>query len=620
MTISKKLGFSSIVITLAVAIFLGASVFLVYQLQASQEKQQLSQKINDMSFQMALLQSEYLAHPSEQLKGQWMDTKEVQTRILDQGKHLFVLPEEKALFEKTSAVLQDSTVLFGELVYNIDNGWDQAMVKELNDRLTANTQTQVSNALNLAELGSREAADALRTLEFVIVVLAIIILAILIGSYVMVRSIIKSLNLLGKGARTIAEGNLSYNLNIKSKDEIGQLAEAFNTMAVKLESFYSGLEEKIAERTIELEAEKAKAEAILLSIADGLVALDLQGRIMLVNKGFENMLGWKEEEMLGKKLVDAMPLLNEAGKVIPESQKVLTKVLLGTTAMVKDIPNTQYFYKKKDGSLLLVTFNAAPIMLGKKIIGAVAVFRDVTKEKEIDKAKTEFVSLASHQLRTPLSTINWYTEMLLAGDAGKLKDKQKEYLSEIYTGNQRMVELVDALLSVSRLELGTFMVEPEQTNITELIESEINEQKPQIEKRQIKVSSSFQENNFTVKTDPKLLRMIIQNLLSNAVKYTPIGGEVKTEVTFSKLRGNMLDALIKISDTGYGIPDNQKDKIFSKLFRADNVREKDTEGTGLGLYIVRLIIEHSGGKIWFESQENKGTTFYLTLPLEVVSK
>ncbi len=264
-------------------------------------------------------------------------------------------------------------------------------------------------------------------------------------------------------------------------------------------------------------------------------------------------------------------------------------------------------------------YRGAPIFYpdSKAVKRLLLLVEDITKEKEVDKAKTEFVSLASHQLRTPLSMVNWYTEMLLAGDAGKLNKKQEKYLEEVYTGNQRMVDLVNSLLNVSRMELGTFSVNPEPTDTVRLAESVVIEQNPQITERKIKLTSDFAKNVPEINVDPKLLRMVFQNLLSNAVKYTPNGGAIKFSISLEKEKSQIH---IQVADTGYGIPKNQQDKIFTKLFRADNVREKDTEGTGLGLYIVKSIIEHTEGTIRFESEENHGTTFYITLPIEGMKK
>lgn len=374
-----------------------------------------------------------------------------------------------------------------------------------------------------------------------------------------------------------------------------------------------------------LEQAKAKDEAILASIGDGLVVVDKEGKITFVNQAFEEMIGWKVQEVLGKYIVEVVPREDEKGDVVQFKERILSKVLSGEKYIINLA--SPYYYIRKDKSRFPVISIITPIVLEGKVFGGVEIFRDITKEKDIDKAKTEFVSLASHQLRTPLSTVSWYAEMLLAGDAGKLKPEQEKYLDEIYTGNHKMVELVNALLNVSRLELGTFVIEPEPTNAVELTQSVIDEQKPQIDQKKITLSSTFEKDIPFIQADPKLLRMVVQNLLSNAVKYTPEKGKIEISLSLDDSSPHKAtdgqskkNVFLKVSDTGYGIPKAQQDKIFTKLFRADNVREKDTEGTGLGLYIVKAIIEHSGGKVWFESEENKGTTFYVALPLEGMKK
>jgi len=259
-----------------------------------------------------------------------------------------------------------------------------------------------------------------------------------------------------------------------------------------------------------------------------------------------------------------------------------------------------------------VADSAAPLKDFKgKAVGCVIVFRDVTKERDIDKAKTEFVSLASHQLRTPLSSINWYTEMMLSGDAGKINKEQKEYLEEVYAGSKRMVNLVNALLNVSRIELGTFAVDPESVDFRKVAKSVLSELSPEISRKGIKVSAKIEEKLPFITADPKLVRIIFQNLLSNAIKYTKEKGSVNLA-----LKKGKKDILLKVSDSGIGIPAGQQKNIFTKLFRADNARVGDTEGTGLGLYIVKAIIDHSGGEIKFFSEEGKGTTFNVRIPLK----
>ena len=360
-----------------------------------------------------------------------------------------------------------------------------------------------------------------------------------------------------------------------------------------------------------LEREKSKEEAILSGIGEGLVVTDTEGRITTINQVALKLLQL-DSSIIGKNFTEQISLEDDKGHEV----KVVDRPLSRTLKSQKPTSTSAYSYVKKDQTKFPTSISISPVKMAGTLLGAVEVFRDITHDKEIDKAKTEFVSLASHQLRTPLSAINWYSEMLLAGDAGPITEMQKKFVQEVYHGSQRMVELVNSLLNVSRIDLGTFGIDPVLTDITEVSESLLGELRSQIELRKLHLEVSYDEDVPSILLDPKLIRIILQNLLSNAVKYTPEGGKIRL--------GIMLDGkkrlLITVADTGYGIPTSQHDKIFTKLFRADNVMEKDTEGTGLGLYLVKSIIETTGGSITFRSAENKGTTFFVTFPITGMHK
>jgi PAS domain S-box-containing protein len=418
---------------------------------------------------------------------------------------------------------------------------------------------------------------------------------------------------LKKGVTVRMEGEL------KRKDSSYIDIEAtINIFETQQKQFILALVRDVTKRKEKETAERkqrAKDEAILSSISDGLVVTDLQGRVLSVNRTFEKELGWKSEEVLGKKFVDIVPLLDEKGNSVGEKDRLIVQALekrsLQTTA---DISSA--YYQRKDGSRFPAYIAVTPIYLGADLLGAVEVFRDVSREKEIDKAKTEFVSLASHQLRTPLSAIGWYAELLVDGEAGAITKQQKEFLTQIRESNQRMVELVNSLLNVSRIDLGTLASEPVPTDSKALAKSVIAELKPQMEERQLQIRETYDDKvPSDMLLDPKLMRIIIQNLLSNAVKYTPEKGTIT--LTFAA-QGK--DFLCEVADTGYGIPESQQGKIFTKLFRADNAKEKDPDGNGLGLYLVKAIVEAQRGRIWFDSQEGTGTTFHVTLPLSGMKK
>lgn len=360
-----------------------------------------------------------------------------------------------------------------------------------------------------------------------------------------------------------------------------------------------------------------KDEAVLASIGDAVFAIDIKGIITLFNKACEHISGYDAGEAIGKHYTDILRFEVEAtGKA---NDRFIKEALNGKITSMKN----HTILVRKDGHHLQVADSAAPIYdLHQEIQGVIVVFRDVSKEYELDKAKTEFVSLASHQLRTPLSAINWYSEMLLDGTAGKINKDATGYIREIYEGNQRMVELVNSLLDVSRLDLGKLTNNPQPTSIEELVMSLERELQTMITSKQIAMTNKIESKLAFVAADPKLLRMIVQNLLSNAVKYTPDKGTVTVtlrdatlaDIAKSGLRSHAPSIFLSVSDNGYGIPEAQQPKIFSKLFRADNVRVLDVEGTGLGLYIVKEVLQKLGGKVWFESKESVGTTFYVILP------
>ena len=261
------------------------------------------------------------------------------------------------------------------------------------------------------------------------------------------------------------------------------------------------------------------------------------------------------------------------------------------------------------------------------------VAQDVSAHHELIRAKTDFVALASHQLRTPLSIIKWYVDYLLSDESANFSSDQKRYLEEVYISNERLIELVNALLDVSRIDVGTFSIEPEPTDIIERAEKAIKRFGKEIVKKKIRLIKEFDELP-SINLDPRLTKIVFQNILSNSIKYTPEEGTIL--FTIKKADKNVL---IKIADTGLGIPREEQPKMFTKLFRAENVKRVESVGTGLGLYIVKAVIEKSGGKIWFQSpsldlllkpdekdkdlpidKRNRGTTFFITIPLKGMKK
>ncbi len=351
--------------------------------------------------------------------------------------------------------------------------------------------------------------------------------------------------------------------------------------------------------------------AILSSMAEGLIAVDREEKVILMNQAAGIMLRLAPQAAIGRDIREIFQLerasfsVDQNQPIAPPVTRAIREKNIISVNLIDDLQ-----IRNSAGGTFPIAMMAAPLLVEGEVDGAIIIFRDITRDKEVDRAKTEFVSLASHQLKTPLSAINWYAETMLEQEIGKLNRKQKEYLENLYSSNRRMIELVNSLLNVSRIDLGTFAVEPKPTDLRQIADSVIAEFNPVVAEKRIELAKLYAADLPSINVDPKLTRIIFQNYLSNAIKYTPPGGTVTVEL--SKVGGEIV---WRVADSGFGIPAADHHKIFTKLFRSENVREQEADGTGLGLYIVKSIMEAVGGRVWFDSLEGQGSTFYAALPL-----
>lgn len=242
-----------------------------------------------------------------------------------------------------------------------------------------------------------------------------------------------------------------------------------------------------------------------------------------------------------------------------------------------------------------------------------------TLHGKVDHAKSEFVTLASHQLRTPISAIGWSTEMLLNGDMGVLKGPQRDSIQGIYDSNKRLGAIVDAMLMVSSLELGQVDVRLQRINVVTLCHKLFRDELKKFRNKTFTIHEHYVDKLPELRVDPGLLSRILENLFSNACKYTPSGGAITVSIVRSqdKLTPRSKGSVqIIVADNGYGIPTDDQENVFAKLFRAANIKTKDTDGTGLGLYVVKALLDKVGGRVSFTSTENEGSRFIVHLPLE----
>jgi len=260
---------------------------------------------------------------------------------------------------------------------------------------------------------------------------------------------------------------------------------------------------------------------------------------------------------------------------------------------------------------LILEVSTIAITSAEEKVGTLVILRNVTREKIIERLKTEFVSIAAHQLRTPLSAIKWTLRMILDGDLGKVPQEQRKFLEGTYGSNERMIKLINDLLNVTRIEEGRFLYDIQSQDIIEIVRKVIDPLKEIAKRKKVKFSFKAPKREMPrVRVDSEKISLAIQNLVDNAIHYTKSGGEIKVSLRYSKKEKQIL---FSVKDTGIGIPKEQQKRVFTRFFRAANAVRAETEGTGLGLFIAKNIVKAHEGKIWFESVEGKGTTFYFSL-------
>jgi len=449
-------------------------------------------------------------------------------------------------------------------------------------------------------------------------------ICILVGTILALRiskQISEPLSSLETAAQEIANGNLKKRIVSPNQDEIGKVAAAFNRMADTLDEFYKSLESKVQEKTALLSEKLAslnEARKALTNVMEDMnidkAKIDEQKKIL--DSVVHNMpIGVALSEPNGKTI-----LINDSGTALlegdlfgvdgtpyPPGELPTALALSEGRAITKD----DILIHHHNGKILAMRETSAPIKNTQGfIVSIVSVFEDITREKDVDRMKTEFISLASHQLRTPLSAIRWFSEMLVGGDAGELTNEQKDFAQNIYESTQRMIDLVNSLLNISRIESGRILVDPVPTDLKELVQGVVVDLKAKITEKGHNLIISIRDDMPKINLDPRLIRQVYMNLLTNAIKYTPKGGEIT--VIISKKDDQVIS---QVTDNGYGIPVSQQSKIFQKFFRADNIIKVETDGTGLGLYLIKAVIESSKGKLWFDSAEGKGTSFWFSLPI-----
>ena len=335
-----------------------------------------------------------------------------------------------------------------------------------------------------------------------------------------------------------------------------------------------------------------------------LIFTDLEGRILYANHGAEIITGYGIKEMINN-----TPRLR-GGLMSDDFYKSLWKTIKEDKKMFEgEVKN-----RKKSGDVYTARIKIAPFFSsddGGNLLGFIGVEEDITKEKEIEKMRTDFLSLASHQLRTPLSGTKWLIETLNRKILGPVTKQQQEYLDQIYQINERMIKLVFDMLNVLRMESGFPSVQNKKIPMSAVYHEVIATSDSLAKKKGVLVKNISKDQGM-IETDVQILSIILDCLISNAVNYSKEGGEIlfdsKKEAT---------GAVFSVKDSGIGIPKEEQKWIYEKFYRASNAKKFEPNGTGLGLYFASMLAEKIGAKLTFESEEGKGSVFYLRIPEKV---
>lgn len=430
-------------------------------------------------------------------------------------------------------------------------------------------------------------------------------------------------------------------LLIKSTNKEAEKEKMAEELAKKLEDLNLNLEKKVDKKTNELQIkikeldqskkaliniledntearremkeEENKTLAIIANFTDPIIVLDKDYKISMINPATSRIFGLSGAD-LGRQAATSNKFSMSNFKPIIKIDyeiKQISENGKGQDFISEEITLKNADLKKEaaQGTTFKV-ITAKVLSLNDEPLGVMKIFYDTTREKAIDKMKSEFISIAAHQLRTPLSAIKWVIKMILDGDAGKLTIEQQELLNKGYLSNERIIRLVNDLLNVSRVEEGKFGFNFEKADFQEVLNTAISNVESLVTKSHQELTIKEPSKLPKVFLDKERMIMVLQNLLSNAIKYTPEYGKIKVIVEVDKQYLH-----VKINDQGVGIPAEDQPKLFSKFFRAANVVKLETEGTGLGLFLVKNIIEKHDGQVSLKSEEGKGTEVSFFIPI-----
>ena len=406
------------------------------------------------------------------------------------------------------------------------------------------------------------------------------ILCFLLALFV-ARQITRPIGEMQKQAKRIAEGDYSDKVKVYGQDELGQLGTMFNELS-----------DRVAEAQEASESERHRLDSVLEHMTDGVIGTDRRGQIIIINETAQLLLNINANEAMGQSIINILGL----------SDKYTLRDLLEMESEV--IVETEV-----DDSTLKAYFTRIHQESG-FISGLVCVIHDVTEQEKNEQERRDFVSNVSHELRTPLTSMRSYLEALNEG-AWKDEKLAPQFLKVTQEETERMIRMISDLLSLSRIDSNRSPLQLEYVNLNKMLDFILNrfEMVIKSENRPYKIQREFTKRQIWIEVDNDKLMQVFDNLLNNAMKYSPNGGTITV-----RLLETHNHVMISVSDQGLGIPQKSLNRVFDRFYRVDKARSRAMGGTGLGLAIAKEVIQQHGGKIWVESVEGYGSTFYISLP------
>ncbi|KWT46176.1 cell wall metabolism sensor histidine kinase WalK [Lactiplantibacillus plantarum] len=422
---------------------------------------------------------------------------------------------------------------------------------------------------------------------FVIASLAAMVLGLGI-SIIIARAITRPIEEMKQQTQRIARGDYAGQVRVYSDDELGQLAKAINNLSIRVE-----------ESQESTEAERRRLDSVLSHMSDGVIATDRRGNITIINETASDFMDVTAEKAIGNSILDILKIRDDYSlRDLIENQDEL---MLDFSSNERDLILNAYFslIQRESGF----------------ISGLVCVLHDVTEQQKIDNDRKQFVSNVSHELRTPLTSLRSYIEALSDG-AWKDPEVAPGFLKVTQEETDRMIRMINELLSLSRMDSGTTRVDMELVNINEMFNYVLDRfdmilKKDDNPAKYYTIKREFTKRDLWVEIDTDKFTQVLDNIMNNAIKYSPDGG-----VVTCRLLETHNQVIISISDQGLGIPRADLGHVFDRFFRVDKARSRAQGGTGLGLAISKEVVQMLGGRIWVDSVEGKGSTFYISLPYE----